>query len=64
MFFELKRYRAILALAVIPIGIVRNALRILTIGLLCVHFGPDMIHSVIHRKGGPLYRRERKLRRS
>lgn len=80
MFFELKRYRAFLALAVIPIGIIRNGLRILTIGLLCVHFGPDMIHSIIHRKGGPLffalslipfaalllflYRRERRLRRT
>lgn len=25
------------------------------IGLLCVHVGPQMIHSLIHRRGGPLF---------
>jgi exosortase C (VPDSG-CTERM-specific) len=40
---------------VIPLAILRNGFRILVIGLLCVHFGPQMIHSVIHRRGGPLF---------
>lgn len=77
MFFRSKRYRLIFALAVIPIAILRNALRIFTIAMLCVHVDPGMIDSVIHRRGGPLffalslvpffalliflYRRERKL---
>ena len=25
------------------------------ISLLCVHFGPHMINSPIHRKGGPIF---------
>jgi exosortase C (VPDSG-CTERM-specific) len=47
--------RAVLAAAVIPLGIIRNALRIWTIGELCVHISPDMINSPIHRRGGPLF---------
>ncbi len=49
-------WRKILLVAfVIPLGVVRNGFRILVIGLLCVHYGPQMIHSVIHKKGGPLF---------
>jgi exosortase C (VPDSG-CTERM-specific) len=78
MFFQVKSHRAILALAIVPIAILRNGLRIFTIAMLCVHVDPAMIHSAIHRRGGPLffaisliplfailvvlYRRERKLR--
>ena len=47
--------RALLSLVVIPLGIARNAVRILTIGELCVHFGPEMIHSYLHRKGGWIF---------
>lgn len=47
--------RAALALLVIPLGIFRNAFRILTIGWLCVHHGADMIHSPIHHRGGPVF---------
>jgi len=45
--------RTVLVAAVIPLGIVRNGLRILFIGLLCTHIGPEMIHSIFHRRGGP-----------
>jgi exosortase/archaeosortase family protein len=45
----------LLVLFVFPLAIVRNAFRILVIGLLCVHVGPHMINSVIHRRGGPLF---------
>jgi exosortase C (VPDSG-CTERM-specific) len=47
--------RTILTLAVIPLGIIRNGFRILTISLLCVHVGPEMIDSPIHHRGGPLF---------
>jgi exosortase C (VPDSG-CTERM-specific) len=47
--------RIVLVAFVIPLGIVRNAFRILVIGLLCVHVGPHMIDSVIHHHGGPLF---------
>jgi exosortase C (VPDSG-CTERM-specific) len=47
--------RAILIAFVIPLAIVRNGFRIWVIGFLCVEFGPDMIHSIIHRHGGPFF---------
>jgi exosortase C (VPDSG-CTERM-specific) len=47
--------RIVLVAFVIPLGILRNGLRILMIGLLCVHYGPAMITSVIHRRGGPFF---------
>jgi exosortase C (VPDSG-CTERM-specific) len=47
--------RALLVAAVIPLGLLRNGVRILTISLLCVHMGPQMINSVIHRRGGPFF---------
>jgi exosortase C (VPDSG-CTERM-specific) len=45
--------RIVLVAAVIPLGILRNGLRIVFIGLLCVHFGPEMINSIFHKRGGP-----------
>jgi exosortase C (VPDSG-CTERM-specific) len=45
--------RTVLVGAVIPLGILRNGFRILFIGLLCVHAGPGMIHSIFHRRAGP-----------
>ena len=47
--------RALLLAVVIPLAILRNGFRIVVIGLLCVHFGPQMIHSFIHQNGGPLF---------
>ena len=47
--------RVLLTLLVIPLGIVRNGLRIFVIGELCVHIGPEMIDSPIHRRGGPVF---------
>jgi exosortase C (VPDSG-CTERM-specific) len=47
--------RAVLVCFVIPLGIARNGLRVAVIGNLCVQFGPQMIHSIIHRRGGPLF---------
>jgi exosortase C (VPDSG-CTERM-specific) len=47
--------RILLVAFVIPLGILRNGFRILVIGLLCVHVSPDMIHSPIHHRGGPIF---------
>src|ERR1700730_2328712 len=55
MFLRTTWRRALLVCAVIPLGLLRNGLRILVISLLCVHIGPQMINSVIHRRGGPVF---------
>jgi exosortase C (VPDSG-CTERM-specific) len=47
--------RLVLVVFVIPLAIVRNGFRVLVIGLLCVHVGPHMIDSFIHRSGGPIF---------
>jgi exosortase C (VPDSG-CTERM-specific) len=47
--------RTMLALAVIPLALLRNGFRIFVIGQLCVRVGPEMIDSPIHRHGGPLF---------
>jgi exosortase C (VPDSG-CTERM-specific) len=47
--------RASLTFAVVPIALVRNAFRVVTIGELCVRVGPHMIDSYIHRHGGPVF---------
>jgi exosortase C (VPDSG-CTERM-specific) len=55
LFLKKPWRRFVLVAAVIPLGILRNGFRILVIGLLCVHVGPEMIHSPVHRQGGPLF---------
>jgi exosortase C (VPDSG-CTERM-specific) len=55
LFLRRPWQRVALALFIVPLGIVRNAVRIFTIGMLCVHVGPGMIDSWVHRKGGPLF---------
>jgi exosortase C (VPDSG-CTERM-specific) len=47
--------RALLALAVVPIALLRNGFRVFVIGELCVHVSPDMIDSYIHHHGGPIF---------
>jgi len=55
MFLKTPWRRFALITLVIPLAILRNAFRILVIGLLCVNVGPQMINSLIHRRGGPLF---------
>jgi exosortase C (VPDSG-CTERM-specific) len=55
LFLKTPWRRFALVAFVIPLAILRNGFRILVIGLLCVHMGPQMIHSLIHRRGGPLF---------
>ena len=47
--------RMLLVALVIPLGLLRNGFRIWTIGQLCVYVGPHMIHSPIHKRGGPVF---------
>ena len=47
--------RSVLALIVVPLGILRNTLRIFTIAMLCVHVDPSYVNSPIHHHGGPLF---------
>jgi exosortase C (VPDSG-CTERM-specific) len=55
LFLKKPWRRFALVAFVIPLAILRNGFRILVIGLLCVNVGPQMIHSIIHRRGGPLF---------
>jgi exosortase C (VPDSG-CTERM-specific) len=55
LFLKTPWRRFALVAFVIPLAILRNGFRILVIGLLCVNLGPQMIHSVIHRRGGPVF---------
>jgi exosortase C (VPDSG-CTERM-specific) len=55
LFLKRPTNRLILVLVAIPLGVLRNGFRITVIGLLCVRFGPQMIHSAIHRSGGPAF---------
>jgi exosortase C (VPDSG-CTERM-specific) len=55
LFLKAPWRRFALVVFVIPLAILRNGFRILVIGLLCVHMGPQMIHSLIHRRGGPVF---------
>jgi exosortase/archaeosortase family protein len=55
LFLKTPWRRFALVAFVIPLAILRNGFRILVIGLLCVHRGPQMIHSPIHSRGGPVF---------
>ena len=55
LFLKTPWRRLVLVAFVIPLAILRNGFRILVIALLCVNVGPQMIHSVIHRRGGPVF---------
>jgi len=55
LFLRRPWQRAAFTALVIPLGIARNAARIVTIGWLCIERGPEMIDSAIHRRGGPVF---------
>jgi exosortase len=44
-----------LVIAVAPIAIARNGLRIFVIGELCAQDGPAALESLLHRQGGPVF---------
>lgn len=47
--------RTALVLLVIPLGLIRNGFRIVSISLLTIHVDPGMIDSPLHHRGGPFY---------
>jgi exosortase C (VPDSG-CTERM-specific) len=47
--------KTLLVFFVLPLAILRNAIRVFVIGQLCVRVSPDMLHSWIHTRGGPLF---------
>jgi exosortase C (VPDSG-CTERM-specific) len=47
--------RAVLILFAIVLGIVRNGFRILVLGWLTIHVGPQILDSPIHHRGGPIF---------
>jgi len=55
LFLKNPWHRTVLLLAVVPLGVLRNAFRIFTIGMLCAHVGPEMIDSPLHHRGGPVF---------
>jgi exosortase C (VPDSG-CTERM-specific) len=55
LFLRTPWKRAFLVLFVVILGLIRNGFRVFVIGELCVHLGPQMIYSYIHRKGGPIF---------
>jgi len=55
LFLKTTWKKAALVLFVIPLAIARNGFRITTLAFLCEHISPDMIHSWVHRRGGPLF---------
>jgi exosortase C (VPDSG-CTERM-specific) len=55
LFLKTPWRRFALVAFAIPLAMLRNGFRILVIGLLCVNVGPQMIHSLIHRRGGPVF---------
>lgn len=55
LFLRTSWTRALMVLFVIVLGLIRNGFRVFVIGELCVHFGPQMVNSYIHRQGGPIF---------
>lgn len=49
------RERAILAVSIIPLAILRNGFRIFTLAWLSVEVNPDILDSALHRRGGPIF---------
>lgn len=55
LFLRTRWKKAFLAAAVIPLAFVRNGFRVFVLGELCIRVSPDMIHSWIHKRGGPVF---------
>jgi len=55
MFLRRPWKKVVLTLFVLPLAILRNGFRILSIAMLCVHVDPEMIHHWIHHRGGPIF---------
>ena len=47
--------KILFSLAVFPLGILRNAFRIYLLSMLSAHWNPNIIHSPLHHRGGPIF---------
>jgi len=54
-FFRSYWSRTVLVLAVLPLAILRNGFRIVTISMLTVHVDSRVIDSPLHHRGGPIF---------
>ena len=52
LFLRSPWLKSALVLSVIPIGVLRNSARILTIALLTIRVNPEVIHGPLHKHGG------------
>ncbi len=52
LFLKTNWRRTVLCLSIVPITIVKNAVRIVTLSLLTVYVDPRILGSVAHRRGG------------
>jgi exosortase C (VPDSG-CTERM-specific) len=55
LFLRTPWKRALLALFVVPLAIVRNGFRVWSLAWLTVQVNPDIIDSPLHHRGGPLF---------
>ncbi len=55
MFLDQHWKRILLVVISVPIGIVRNGIRIFSIGLLTIHVDDGVIQGPLHSRGGPLF---------
>jgi exosortase len=47
--------RVLLTLLVIPVGLLRNGIRVVSLSWLTLHVDRGIIHGPLHRQGGPVY---------
>jgi len=55
LFLRRPWIKFLLILCVIPLGIIRNAFRILTLAVLCVRIDTSYINSPLHHQGGAIF---------
>lgn len=55
LFLRTTSRRVALALLVVPLAILRNGFRVFVISALTVHVNPEIIHSPLHHRGGPIF---------
>ena len=55
MFLRTPWKQFLIAFFVFPLGILRNAIRIFTLSMLTTYVDPEIIHSPLHHRGGPIF---------
>jgi exosortase C (VPDSG-CTERM-specific) len=55
LFLRTRWKKVVFVLCVIPLGVLRNAIRITTISWLTVNVDPGIIDSPLHHRGGPIF---------